>query len=74
VQLLAGGLVDGPVYRSIYENLRGIRLTKPDEYARFNTGFIVYHDDFGDYSTNEPIMDGSASLFYLLSALVDQGK
>ena len=66
---LTGGLLDGPVYASIYQNLRGIRLVDDDEYARFNTGFIVYHDDFGDYSTNEPIMDGTANLTYLLAAL-----
>jgi hypothetical protein len=64
-----GGLLDGPVYQSIFRNLRGIRLLQPDEYAPFNTGFIVYHDDMGDYSTNEPIMDGTANLTYLLSAL-----
>lgn len=64
-----GGLVDGPVYRSIYANLLGIRLLQPDEYAHLNNGFIVYHDDLGDYSTNEPIMDGTANLTYLLSAL-----
>ncbi|MEX2282806.1 MAG: glycoside hydrolase family 9 protein [Gemmatimonadota bacterium] len=64
-----GGLVDGPVYRSIFQNLRGIRLLDDDEYAPFNTGFIVYHDDLGDYSTNEPIMDGTANLAYLLGAL-----
>lgn len=64
-----GGLVDGPVYSSIFHNLLGIRLIDPDEYAPFNTGFIVYHDDMGDYSTNEPIMDGTANLTYLLSAL-----
>jgi endoglucanase len=69
VQVLLGGLLDGPVYRSIYGNLRGIRLIEADEYARFNTGFIVYHDDLGDYSTNEPIMDGTASMVYLLSSL-----
>jgi hypothetical protein len=73
VQVLLGGLLDGPVYRSIYQNLRGIHLTQPDEYARFNTGFIVYHDDYGDYSTNEPIMDGTANLIYLLSALARTG-
>jgi hypothetical protein len=67
--VLLGGLLDGPVYRSIYANLRGIHLVQPDEYERFNTGFIVYHDDVGDYSTNEPIMDGTASLIYLLAAL-----
>jgi endoglucanase len=69
VQVLLGGLLDGPVYRSIYANLRGIALHDPDEYAPFNTGFIVYHDDIGDYSTNEPIMDGTASMVYLLSSL-----
>ena len=65
---LTGGLVDGPVYRSIFGNLSGIRLLKADEYAPFNTGFIVYHDDVGDYSTNEPIMDGTANLAYVLAA------
>ena len=71
---LTGGLLDGPVYRSIYQNLRGIRLFEPDEYARFNTGFIVYHDDFGDYSTNEPIMDGTANLAYLFAALAPRSR
>jgi endoglucanase len=66
---LTGGLVDGPVYRSIFQNLRGIRLHQADAYAPFNTGFIVYHDDVGDYSTNEPIMDGTANLAYVLAAL-----
>ena len=69
VHTITGGLLDGPVYRSIYQNLRGIALHDPDEFARFNTGFIVYHDDIGDYSTNEPIMDGTASVLYLLSGL-----
>jgi endoglucanase len=69
VNVILGGLLDGPVYRSIYANLRGIALHKPDEYALFNTGFIVYHDDLGDYSTNEPIMDGTASMVYLLASL-----
>jgi len=66
-EALTGGLVDGPVYRSIFQNLRGIALRSADEYAPFNTGFIVYHDDVGDYSTNEPIMDGTANLIYLMS-------
>ncbi len=69
VDKLLGGLLDGPVYRSIYQNLRGIALHEPDEYARFNTGRMVYHDDLGDYSTNEPIMDGTANMTYLLAAL-----
>jgi hypothetical protein len=66
---LTGGLVDGPVYRSIFSNLRGIGLRHADAFADFNTGFIVYHDDVGDYSTNEPIMDGTASLASLLAML-----
>jgi hypothetical protein len=69
VETQLGGLVDGPVYRSIFGSLRGIRLIDPDEYAPFNTGFIVYHDDLGDYSTNEPIMDGTGMLTYLFAAL-----
>ena len=73
VERLRGGMLDGPVYRSIYQNLRGIALHDPDEYAPFNTGFIVYHDDVGDYSTNEPIMDGTASLVYLLSGYATEG-
>jgi hypothetical protein len=66
---LTGGLVDGPVYSSIFKSLIGIRLIEPDEYAAFNTGRVVYHDDLGDYSTNEYILDGSASLAYLLATL-----
>ena len=63
-----GGLVDGPVYGSIYKNLIGITLNEPDEYAGFQSDLVVYHDDYGDYSTNEPTMDGTAALIYLLAA------
>ena len=63
-----GGLIDGPVYGSIYKNLIGITLYQPDEYAAFQSDLAVYHDDYGDYSTNEPTMDGTASLIYLLAA------
>ena len=73
-EAIMGGLVDGPVYRSIFGNLRGVALRKADADSAFNTGFIVYHDDLGDYSTNEPIMDGTASLTYLLAALASQSS
>ena len=63
-----GGLVDGPVYGSIYKGLIGIQLKDADEYAEFQSNLAVYHDDYGDYSTNEPTMDGTASLIYLLAA------
>jgi endoglucanase len=73
-EAIIGGLLDGPVYRSIFSNLRGIALRHDDAFAAFNTGFIVYHDDMGDYSTNEPIMDGTANLIYLLSALASPSE
>jgi|SRR6185503_12426492 len=65
---LDGALVDGPVYTSIFRNLRGIELHETDRYADFQSDLAVYHDDVGDYSTNEPTMDGTASLVYLLAA------
>ena len=67
-----GGLVDGPVYATIFNSLKYIYLSKEDEYAQFQTKLAVYHDDFADYSTNECTMDGTASLAYYLSALQSQ--
>ncbi len=69
-----GGLVDGPVYTNIYKNLIGITLYQPDEYTEFQSDLAVYHDDYGDYSTNEPTMDGTAALIYLLAAKEAQDK
>jgi endoglucanase len=69
-----GGLVDGPVYGSIYGNLKGITLYNKDAYAEFQSPLAVYHDDYGDYSTNEPTMDGTASLIYLLAAKEAEGR
>ncbi|QEH39932.1 glycoside hydrolase family 9 protein [Chitinophaga sp. XS-30] len=69
-----GGLVDGPVYGTIYNSLIGIRLADPDEYAAFQSNLVVYHDDYGDYSTNEPTMDGTASLVYLLALKENEGR
>ncbi|HEU4608883.1 MAG TPA: glycoside hydrolase family 9 protein, partial [Chitinophagaceae bacterium] len=63
-----GGLVDGPVSGSIYNGLIGITLFEPDEYQDFQSRLAVYHDDYGDYSSNEPTMDGTAWLIYLLAA------
>jgi endoglucanase len=64
-----GGLVDGPVYPSIFKSLKYIYLSEADEYAKFQTKLAVYHDDFADYSTNECTMDGTACLIYYLSCL-----
>jgi len=63
-----GGLVDGPVNGNIFNSLIGITLSHADGYAAFQSGLAVYHDDAGDYSTNEPTMDGTASLIYLLAS------
>jgi endoglucanase len=68
-----GGLVDGPVKESIFKNLKGLTLYNEDVYVLFQSELAVYHDDFGDYSTNEPTMDGTATLIYLLAAK-DQEK
>jgi hypothetical protein len=67
-------MVDGPVYTAIYKNLIGITLYEPDEYAPFQSDLAVYHDDYGDYSSNEPTMDGTASLVYLLAAKESEFK
>lgn len=64
---LTGALVDGPVYGSIFRSLRGLRLTREDQFARFQSDSFVYHDDLGDYSTNEPTIDGTASMLYILA-------
>lgn len=69
-----GGLVDGPVYQRIFNNLRGLVLYRPDMYKDFQNGIAVYHDDLGDYSTNEPTMDGTASLSFYLSAMETMDK
>lgn len=69
-----GGLVDGPVYQTIFSKLIGITLYSPDEYVEFQNDYVVYHDDYGDYSTNEPTMDGTASLTFYLSALQKMGS
>lgn len=62
-----GGLVDGPVYKTIYSSLKGLKLNEPDEFAIFQNDFVTYHDDIGDYSTNEPTMDGTAGAILMMA-------
>jgi hypothetical protein len=62
-----GGLVDGPVYRKVFESLKGVTITEPDPFAAFQDDRAVYHDDIKDYSTNEPTMDGTASAILLFA-------
>ena len=62
-----GGLVDGPVFSSIYKSLKGLNLLNPDEFAEVQNNYVVYHDDIGDYSTNEPTMDGTAGAIIMMA-------
>ena len=66
-KLVPGGLVDGPIASKTYNSLRGLRLNQADEFAEFQTEEVVYHDDVGDYSTNEPTMDGTADAILMMA-------
>lgn len=63
-----GGLVYGPIYTTTGRDLLKVKPPAEDPYAEFQSDLAVYHDDYGDYSTNEPTMEGTASLIYLLAA------
>jgi len=65
---VVGGLVDGPVYASIFNSLLGLKLEEVDEYKCFQSDHVVYHDDNGDYSTNEPTMDGTAGSILMFAS------
>lgn len=69
-----GGLVDGPVYATIFGSLLGIRTDGGVNYEEFQPGDLVYHDSTHDYSTNEPTMDGTASLTFPLSYYQREGR
>ena len=70
-----GGLVDGPVYSSIFRSHnKYITMKNADLYARFQTKLASYHDDIADYTSNECTMDGTACLVYYLSALQNKYK
>jgi len=43
---------------------------EPDPLAAFQ-GQAVFHDDYHDYSTDEPTMDGTASAILMFSLLAD---
>ena len=76
VQLLKkqvrGGLVDGPIAAQTYKGLIGLTLHQPDEFAMFQPRDVVYHDDVGDYSTNEPTMDGTADAILVMALWSDR--
>jgi endoglucanase len=65
-----GGLVDGPVYSTIFRShSRYITMTNKDVYAEVQPDIANYHDDITDYTSNECTMDGTACLVYYLSAM-----
>jgi hypothetical protein len=66
---LRGGLVDGPVYERIFKSLKGVAITEPDPLQEFQDPRAVYHNDWQDYSTNEPTMDGTASAILMAAIL-----
>jgi hypothetical protein len=68
-EVIKGSLADGPLLSSIHDVMLQISLSEPDEYKMFQPPHITYWDDWADYSTNEPTMDGSADLFLLLTYL-----
>lgn len=67
---LLGGLVDGPICTDKFNSLWGVHLRRGfDPYQDVQNDTVVYHDDYSDYSTNEPTMDGTASLTFMLGRL-----
>jgi len=80
VGMPTGGLVDGPVYATIFNSLKGVTLANDkynvagNTYDLFQPGDVVFHDNTHDYSTNEPTMDGTASLTFPFSFYEMEGK
>lgn len=66
---IKGSLVDGPLWSTIHDKMIGVTLSEPDEYAHLQPQHIKYMDDWADYSTNEPTLDGSAELLLVLTKL-----
>ena len=69
-----GGLVDGPIAMTTYKGLIGLTLTHSDPFAAFQPRDIVYHDDVGDYATNEPTMDGTADAILVMAMFSSPSK
>lgn len=67
---VTGGLLDGPLYTGTHKK-HNIALFEEDEYAAFQSDLVVYHDDLGDYSTNEPTLDGTAETLFWMALFAD---
>lgn len=70
---ITGGLNDGPLFTSTY-SVHHIQLRDPDEYAPFQSDYVVFHDDLNDYATNEPTLDGTAEAIYFLTTFAEDKK
>lgn len=64
-----GSLVDGPLWATVRDQMPGIELENEDEYHHLQPAHVKYMDDWMDYSTNEPTLDGSAELLLILTYL-----
>jgi len=71
-QSIKGSLVDGPLWTTIHNKMLGLDLSEPDEYLHLQAKHIIYQDDWADYSTNEPTLDGSAELLLIFTHLSDE--
>ena len=70
-----GGLVDGPVYSTIFRShSKYITMTNKDVYTDVQPDIANYHDDITDYTSNECTMDGTACLVYYLSAMQKRSR
>jgi hypothetical protein len=69
---IKGSLVDGPLWSTIHDKMLAIELSEPDEYAHLQPKHVKYWDDYMDYSTNEPTLDGSAELLMILTYLSNE--
>ncbi len=68
---IIGGMTDGPVYGSIFKKF-GMALSHPDRYAAFQSSVVVYHDDWNDFTSNEPTLDGTAEAFVWMSMMANE--
>ncbi len=66
-RMVPGGLIDGPLRKDIHDKQLGIAYAEADEFADVQNGIIMYHDDNGDYATNEPTMDGTADALLMMA-------
>ncbi|MFH1037346.1 MAG: glycoside hydrolase family 9 protein [PVC group bacterium] len=63
-----GTCIEGPMAQSTWDGM-GISLKDPDEYAAFQSGAAVYHDDVNDWATNEPTIWQASLTLCMLSNL-----